>query len=76
MYGRESVAEGEKQYYYMHGNIVLKRIFRLKRGEIFTRCVASMSFVSEFAKVRKATVSFVISVCPYPTTRFPLDEVL
>jgi len=57
----------------MHGNIVLKRIFQLKRDEIFTRWVASKSFVSAFVKLRKATVGFVISVRPYPIIWFPMD---
>jgi len=71
MYGRESLAEGEiHYYYYMHGNIVLKRIVRLKKGEIFTMWVTCKSIVSAFAKLRKAIVSFVISSV-LPSVRIP-----
>jgi len=28
-------------------------------------------FTGEFAKLRKETISFIISVCPHGTTRFP-----
>jgi len=30
-------------------------------------------FLGAFAELRKATVSFVMSVCPHGTTRLPLD---
>jgi hypothetical protein len=42
-------------------------------------CHCSVSLLDAFAKLRKATVSFVMSVCPsvrpHGTTRLPLDEV-
>jgi len=30
-------------------------------------------FLGAFAELRKATISFVMSVSPHKTTRFPLD---
>jgi len=32
-----------------------------------------MHFLGAFAKLRKGTASFVLSVCPHGTTRLPLD---
>jgi hypothetical protein len=36
--------------------------------------VCMQSFLDAFAKLQKATISFVMSACPYGTTRLPLDE--
>jgi hypothetical protein len=35
---------------------------------------SSYSFFGAFAKLWKATISFVMSVCPHGTTRLPVDE--
>jgi hypothetical protein len=39
----------------------------------FVLCKAACIFLGAFAKFRKATISFVMSVCPHGTTRFPMD---
>ena len=38
------------------------------------RPYADQSVLDAFEKLRKATVSFVMCVCPYGTTRLPLDR--
>jgi len=35
-----------------------------------------MNFAGSFVKLRKAVINFVMSVCPYGTTRLPLEGIL
>jgi hypothetical protein len=61
---------------------VQKQIFDLPRSHtgcavcncvIVGQCQYWMSPIGAFAKLRKATIGFVMSVCPHGTTRVPLD---
>jgi hypothetical protein len=52
-----------------YGACVASTPFCLARGEIRT----GQKFLGAFAKLRKAAVSFVVSVRPRATTRLPLD---
>jgi len=47
---------------------------RVKTLAMGTQQYVPYGAVGAFAKLRKATISFVISVCPHGTTRLTLDE--
>jgi len=55
-------------------NISVKTCLRCLRSEDVNQIHSPrMHFVSTFAKLRKTTVSFVMSVCPHGTLGLPLD---
>ena len=61
---------------YLHKNHISLQDDDMKRtGEHFRKvrgCFEGL-FLGAFAKLRIATTSFVMSVCPHGTTRLPLD---
>jgi hypothetical protein len=61
---------------YLHKNHISLQDDDIKRtGEHFRKVLACFEglFLGGFAKLRKVTTSFVMSVCPHGTTRLPLD---
>ena len=58
-------------------NPVLSWTFSIIWGYTHNACPLAqlqyISFLGPFAKLRKATISFVMSVCPHGTTRLPLN---
>jgi hypothetical protein len=54
-------------------NSFLKR--NARRNVYYTSKCGNMTVLVEFATLRKATISFVMSVHPHGTTRFPFGRV-
>ena len=52
-------------------------MYKQKQCEIILQVIALFQFLSSFKKLRKADISYFISVCPsvrsHGTTRLPLD---
>ena len=58
--------------FFQHYKFALYLLYYIKRYNVLD-VHYSVTFLGAFAKLRKATIGFVMSVCPHGTTRLPLD---